>query len=125
MEAFFIVKKNILIFLGFTSLVLGIIGITVPLLPTTPFLLLSAYLFSKSSERWHSFIINNKVFGKYIRDYQEKKGITLKNKISAILFLFLSIGYSILKVESLHLRIFLGIVFISVSFHILKLRTLR
>ncbi|WP_300357346.1 YbaN family protein [Fusobacterium sp.] len=119
------VKKNILIFLGFTSLVLGIIGITVPLLPTTPFLLLSAYLFSKSSERWHSFIINNKVFGKYIRDYQEKKGITLKNKISAILFLFLSIGYSMLKVESLHLRIFLGIVFISVSFHILKLRTLR
>lgn len=118
-------KKNIFILIGSISLVLGIIGIMVPLLPTTPFLLLSAYLFSKSSERLHNFILNNKVFGQYIRDYQEKKGITLKNKISALLLLFISIGWSMYKVDSSHLKIFLGIVFISVSFHIMKLRTLK
>lgn len=118
-------KKNLLFLLGGISLLLGIIGIITPLLPTTPFLLLSVYAFGKSSEKCHKFILNNKVFGQYIRDYQEKKGITLKNKINAISVLTLSIAFSMWKVDSLHLRIFLGIVFIGVSFHILKLRTLK
>lgn len=118
-------KKNILILLGSISLILGIIGIALPLLPTTPFLLLSALLFSKSSEKCHNFILNNKIFGKYIRDYQEKKGITLKNKISAVTLLFLSIGWSMFKVDSIHLRIFLGVVFIGVVFHIMRIRTLK
>lgn len=66
-------KKYLFILLGFISLIFGIIGIVTPVLPTTPFILLSAYLFSKSSKKWHDFILNNKVFGKYIKDYQEKK----------------------------------------------------
>lgn len=80
------VKKKLLFILGFVSLALGIVGIIVPLLPTTPFLLLSAYCFNHSSEKFHNYILNNKIFGQYIRDYNEKKGITLKNKITAIPF---------------------------------------
>ena len=118
-------RKKLLFFLGCISLVLGTIGIAVPLLPTTPFLLLSAYAFGKSSERCSCFILNNKIFGKYIRDYQEKKGITLKNKINALLLLTLSIGSSIWKTNSNHLQIFLSLVFVCVAFHILKLRTLK
>lgn len=118
-------KKNLLFLLGCLSLILGTVGIVTPLLPTTPFLLFSAYAFGKSSEKCHKFILNNKIFGQYIRDYQEKKGITLKNKINAVSILIISIGYSMWKVDSVHLKIFLGIVFAGVSFHILKLRTLK
>lgn len=67
------VRKRLLFVLGFVSLILGIVGIILPLLPTTPFLLLSAYCFSRSSEKFHNYILNNKVFGQYIRDYNEKK----------------------------------------------------
>lgn len=119
------VRKRLLFVLGFVSLILGIVGIILPLLPTTPFLLLSAYCFSRSSEKFHNYILNNKVFGQYIRDYNEKKGITLKNKITAISFLVLSIGFSMYKVDHFHVRIMLAVVFMGVSFHILKLKTLR
>lgn len=119
------IKKNIFIILGVISLIFGTVGIIIPLLPTTPFYLLSAYFFSKSSEKFHKFLLNNKVCGGYIRDYHERKGITLKNKINALVLLILSIGVSILRIKNLHLQIFLGLVFICVSFHILKIRTLR
>ncbi len=118
-------KKNILILFGFIFLTFGIIGIITPILPTTPFILLSAYLFSKSSQKWHYFILNNKLFGKYIKDYQERRGITLKNKINAFIFLTVSLSISALKTENLYLRIFFVVIFISVSFHIMKLRTLK
>lgn len=119
------IKNNVFIILGVVSLVLGTIGIIIPVLPTTPFYLLSAYLFGKSSKKFHSFMMNNKICGGYIKDYYEKKGITLRNKISALIFLTLSISISMMRIKSLHLQIFLGLVFICVSFHILKIRTLR
>lgn len=119
------IKKYIFITVGIVSLILGIIGIVLPVLPTTPFLLLSAYLFSKSSDKFYNFIINNRVFGKYIQDYREQKGITLKNKIIVITFLVVTIGISLFKVSSVHLQIFLVVVLLSVSFHIVKLRTLK
>ena len=62
------VKKRLLFILGFISLILGIVGILLPLLPTTPFLLLSAYCFSRSSEKLNNYILNNKFFGQYIRN---------------------------------------------------------
>lgn len=74
------IKKNLLFLLGGLSLILGTVGIITPLLPTTPFLLLSIYAFGKSSEKCHKFILENRIFGQYIRDYQEKRGITLKTK---------------------------------------------
>ena len=76
--------KTFLLILGIISLLLGTLGVFLPLLPTTPFLLLSLYCFSKSSKKFHKALLENKIFGQYIRDYQEKKGVTLKNKIIAI-----------------------------------------
>mgnify|MGYP000336757725 CR=1 FL=1 len=105
-------KKIFLLSLGTISLVLGCLGIFLPLLPTTPFLLLSAFCFSKSSE-------------KYIRDYQEKKGVTLKNKIIAISILVISITFSLTKISSFHLKLFLILVLFGVSCHILRLKTLK
>lgn len=118
-------KKNIFILLGIIFFIFGTIGIVIPLLPTTPFYLLSAFLFGKSSERCYKFLLNNKIFGKYIRDYHERKGITLKNKISSIAVLSIGIGWSMYKMENIHGIIFLSIVFICVCFHIIKLPTLK
>jgi uncharacterized protein len=73
-------KKKILLTLGFLSLILGIIGSFLPLLPTTPFLLLSAFLFSKSSEKWYNWLISLPKFGDSIKNYNEKGVIKTKAK---------------------------------------------
>ncbi|MCK5625774.1 YbaN family protein [Candidatus Bathyarchaeota archaeon] len=79
---------------GTISLVLGAIGIVLPILPTTPFLLASAACYYKSSSRMHNWLLNNKWFGEYIRNYQEGKGIPLKTKITALTVLWVTIGVS-------------------------------
>lgn len=119
------IKKNLYILIGIISLFLGILGIFLPVLPTTPFLLLSVYLFSKSSKKWHDFIMNNSIFGKYIKDYMENKGITLKNKIVALTFLGLTLGYSSYRMWDSHIKYMFLVIFLGVSAHILKLKTLK
>lgn len=74
----------VLILLGTISLVIGLIGIVVPGLPTTPFLLLTAGLYLKGSKRLHQKLINNPYVGKYILDYQSRKGLTKKQKTFAL-----------------------------------------
>ncbi len=73
---------------------LGIFGIFLPLLPTTPFLLLAAACYARSSKRFYNWLLNNKWFGNYIKNYRERKGIPLKIKILSISFLWIAIGYS-------------------------------
>ncbi|MGF6905998.1 YbaN family protein [Fusobacterium sp. PH5-44] len=118
-------KRNILITLGFLCLFFGTWGIFLPVLPTTPFLLLGAYFFSRSSEKWYQFLTTNKVFGKYIDDYMMNKGITLKNKIFAESFLAIGLGFSYYKMRNMNMRYIFPIIFIGVSVHILKLKTLK
>ena len=125
MDVIVIVKRNILLGIAWISLILGGIGIFLPLLPTTPFILLSAFCFQKSSERFHQWILNSPIFGKYIRDYQEQKGITLKNKIVAVTFMALGMSFSAYKVPNTYMRISLLVIFIAVSYHILKIKTLK
>lgn len=125
MDVIVIVKRNILLGVAWISLILGGIGIFLPLLPTTPFILLSAFCFQKSSEKFHQWILDSPVFGKYIRDYQEQKGITLKNKIVAITFMAVGMSFSAYKVPNTYMRISLVIIFIAVSYHIFKIKTLK
>lgn len=67
--------------LGAVMVVLGTAGILLPLLPTTPFLLLAAYLFSKSSRRWHDWLLNHKHLGSYIDAWRNKTGLTVTHKL--------------------------------------------
>lgn len=67
--------------LGVTCVVLGTAGIFLPVLPTTPFLLLAAFAFAKSSERWHDWLLNHKFLGPYISAFRDKKGLTVAQKI--------------------------------------------
>lgn len=119
------VKKYVLIAAGFTTFTLGVIGIFLPILPTTPFLLLSAALFFRSSHRLYRWITNHKVFGKYIKYYFEYRAVTRRSKIAALLLLWVVILSSVLFVaETLWLRILLIAVAVGVTIHIVTIRTL-
>lgn len=117
--------KKLLATLGVISLVLGIIGAFLPLLPTTPFVLLSAYLFAKSSEKFHQRLMNHKIFGQLIRDYNEDKSIPLHAKIIAIVTMWPSMLFAIFYIatDKLWLQILLGIILLGVTVHIIRFKT--
>ncbi len=93
-----------MIILGTFFVFLGVLGIFLPLLPTTPFLLLAATLYAKSSERFYCWLLNNKFFGNYIKDYRAGKGIDRKIKIWTISLLWGTILISIFIVEIVWVR---------------------
>jgi len=118
--------KKLLTAAGIISLLLGVIGIVVPLLPTTPFLLLSAACFVRGSDRLYQWLMEHKLFGRYIRNFREHKAIPLKTKILAVSLLWVTILYSILfVVNSVYVRILLATLAIAVTFHILHFKTLK
>lgn len=105
---------------------LGIAGIFLPLLPTTPFLLLAAACYARGSKRFYDGLLRNRWFGNYIRSYRERKGLPLKIKILSISLLWVTIGYSAVFVASIPLvrAILIGIA-IGVTIHIIRIRTLQ
>lgn len=116
-------KKLILMICGFVLVALGTLGIFLPLLPTTPFLLLAAYCFLKSSEKAYNWLLNNKLYGTYVRDYIEKKGVPVKIKIVSLILLWSGILYSVIFVtEHRLLRASLMIILIGVTLHILTIK---
>jgi len=118
--------RGVLVVTGTLSVALGIIGIFIPLLPTTPFLLLAAYCYARSSRKLYNWLMNNKWFGSYIRNYYEGKGIPLKAKLLSVSFLWLTIGFSTyFIVNVLIVRIILVIIAIGVTIHILTIKTLK
>ena len=120
-----ILRKWFLIIAGFLALVLGILGLFIPLLPTTPFLLLAATCFFRSSGRLYTWLIHHKWFGDYIRHYREHKAITLHAKVVTLVLLWSVIGYTTFGiVNTWWVRILLGVVAAGVSIHILHLKTL-
>jgi len=85
-------KKHIYISLGILCVILGSIGVVTPVLPTTPFLLLAAFLFSRSSSKLHDMLLKNKIFGKYLYNYFNNIPIPLKDKLFSIAFLWAGLG---------------------------------
>ncbi|EMR74903.1 hypothetical protein MBGDF03_00701 [Thermoplasmatales archaeon SCGC AB-540-F20] len=83
--------KWILITAGTVFVGLGIIGIILPILPTTPFLLLAAACYARSSKRFYDWLINNKWIGAYIKNYREGKGVPLKIKVFTISLLWITV----------------------------------
>jgi len=118
-------KKYLLISAGFASLSLGVLGIFLPVLPTTPFLLLSAAFFLKSSKSLYNRLTGHKILGGYIKNYLKYRAVTLKSKIISIITLWAVIGMTVIFFTSnLWLRIALIIIAMSVTAHLIKLKTL-
>ena len=119
-------SRGLWTFAGAFFLAVGVIGIFLPVLPTTPFLLLSAACYFKGSRRMHDWLLNNKWFGSYLRNYREGKGVSVKVKAISILSLWATIGYSAFYViDMLIVRIVLLVVAIAVTLHIASLPNLR
>ena len=93
--------------LGFIYVGIAALGVFVPLLPTTPFVLLAAGCFAKSSERWHQWLLSNRTFGPIIKNWRENRCISPLTKIVAIASILVFGGYSIIFViNNLYLRLF-------------------
>jgi uncharacterized protein len=115
-----------LILCGLIFVSLGILGIILPILPTTPFFLLAAACFSRSSKRFYTWLITNRWFGAYIRNYREGRGIPVKQKVLVLILLWLTILFSIMMSVALAgLKLLLLIIAAGVTIHILSIKTYR
>lgn len=121
-----VLKRYLLISFGFLSLGIAVVGLFLPLMPTTPFLLLSAACFYRSSERFHSWLLNQRFFGRHIRNYQENRAIEPRTKWLTLITLWSTFGFSIcLFWHTVYIPIILVVVALIVSWHILRLKTIR
>jgi uncharacterized membrane protein YbaN (DUF454 family) len=120
------VKRSFYFVFGTVFLILGGVGVLLPILPTTPFLLLSAACYYKSSKRMHYWLLNNRWFGNYLRNYAEGKGISLKAKLFTISLLWTLIVYSVFfAINNIIVQLILLCIAISVTVHLIKLPTLK
>jgi uncharacterized membrane protein YbaN (DUF454 family) len=112
---------------GTVSLAVGTIGIVLPILPTTPLLLLALACYCRSSERMTKWVLTNKYFGNYIRRYREGKGIPIKTKIVALAALWITISYSAFFIVNRWwiVQLILFAIATAVSIHLIRLPTYR
>ena len=115
--------KPFLTFLGLLFVGLAILGVFLPVLPTTPLLLLALACFAKSSEKLHTWLLTNKTLGAFIRQWQETKSITRKTKVYALITIFIGGALSILSVDTKMFKILLLAVLIIPVVIILKIKS--
>ncbi len=118
-------KRLLLLILGTLSLGLGLLGAVFPVLPTTPFLLMSAACYLKSSPRLYALLMKNRFTGPLIYEYSITRAVPAATKRSAILIVWLGIGLSVILVNNLWVRILLPLIALGVTLHISRLRTLK
>jgi len=113
-----------MLMVGTFFLIVGLIGIVIPILPTTPFLLLTAYCYTKGSDRMYAWLISNRLFGSYLQDYYEGRGLSIKSKFFTISFLWITIIFSMtLILNTSIIQIMLLFIAIAVTSHIILLKT--
>lgn len=115
--------KLLLTIIGILAIVLGVIGIFLPLLPTTPFLLLAAACFARSSKRMHDWLMGHRLFGKFLRSYEEGRGIPARAKVVALVMMWSSLAFAVWRYENMWLRVLLLAVGIGVSIYLWRLPT--
>ncbi|MBV2697429.1 YbaN family protein [Staphylococcus aureus] len=91
--------RLILIVIGLIFTALGIAGAVLPLLPTTPFLLVAVFCFARSSDRFYNWLINQKIYKEYVENFYLHRGYTLQQKIKILISLYIVIGFSIYMVD--------------------------
>ena len=120
------ITRSLLIICGTLCVVPGVLGMIVPVLPTTPFLLLAAVCYARSSDRFYRWLLNNRWFGEYIRNYRAGLGMPRREKALTLIALWLTIGFTALFVVPVWWGklILLGIA-TGVTVHLVRLKTLE
>jgi hypothetical protein len=118
--------KWLLVALGFFFIGLAVLGLVLPILPTVPFILLSAACFARSSDRLHGCLLNNKTFGGHLKRYYKHRGVSRKAKVASIAFIWVSICVTILfLVGDFWIGLLLAAIALAVTAHILSLKTVK
>jgi len=117
------IKRKLVLALGFIALGLGTLGMVVPLLPTTPLVLLAAGCFSYSSDRFYEWVKKNRLFGPYIENYREQRGLTKTFKMRNIILLWASLAVSMFLLRTVWIYVLLSIVGVCVTTHLLMIKT--
>lgn len=104
---------------------IGVLGIFLPLLPSTVFFLMAAGCYGKSSPSAYHWLTTNRFFGRHLKDYKEEKGATLGAKVMSIGSLWIGIGMSEYLIDNLWIRLTLALVAVAVTAHLVRLRTIR
>jgi hypothetical protein len=120
------IKRTVLMGAGFLLVALGIIGVFTPVMPSIPFFIIASICFSKSSEKFHNMLLNNKWVGAHIKKYHENNGIELKTKVFFISLQWVGILFtSIFLVHNLFGRILMLIIAIGATIYVLSLKTIE
>ncbi|MDY2735996.1 YbaN family protein [Intestinibacter sp.] len=118
-------KKVVLIVVGTISLLLGIIGVFLPVLPTTPLLLLTSYCYIKSSDRLSEKFMKTKIYDKYVRNFHEKGGMTLKGKLMLTIPVSLMLLIMFIKIDSSIMRMVIVIMWVAKVVFFTKMKTIK
>ncbi len=114
-----LLRRRCFIAAGFVSISMGILGILLPVLPTTPFMLLGAYCFSRGSEKWHDWLLNHRIFGEYILAFRDRRGLTCQQKCRIALSVSVMMSISIFLVRGSGVSVLISliwVIFLSVLF---------
>ena len=119
------VKKYFYITLGFITLGLGLIGVILPLLPTTPFLLVTSFCFAKGSERFHSWFTNTNIYKKHLESFVKERAMTLKQKVVLLSFVNFMLAFPLILVDVLPMRItIIVLIIIKLYYFIFRVKTI-
>ena len=120
------IKKIIFVIVGFISLLLGIIGTVLPILPTVPFLLLTSYCFARGSNKFEVWFKSSKIYKKYLENFILNKSMTLKQKIYISTFADIMIAFPLVILNNLYIKLFLIIIIIFKYYYfIFKIKTIK
>ena len=118
------IKKYFYIGIGFITLILGIIGVILPILPTTPFLLITSFCFAKGSEKFHNWFINTKLYKKHLESFVKERAMTLKEKVVLLTFVNIMLAFPLIMVDVLPMRItIIVLIIIKLYYFIFKVKT--
>jgi len=118
-------KRIVLIVCGFLALAIGFVGVILPVLPTTPFVLLAAICFSAGHNKIGDWLRKNRIFGPYIENYRTKQGLSIPRKIASIFFVWAGLTISMVMVRTVWAYALLGAVGVGITIHLLMIKTKR
>ncbi|MBM6819592.1 YbaN family protein [Clostridium saudiense] len=118
-------KKYFYITLGFIALGLGLIGVILPILPTTPFLLVTSFCFAKGSERFHTWFTNTNIYKKHLESFVKERAMTLKQKVVLLSFVNFMLAFPLILVDVLPMRItIIVLIIIKLYYFVFKVKTI-
>ena len=118
-------KKYFYITLGFLALGIGLIGVILPILPTTPFLLVTSFCFARGSERFHTWFTNSNIYKKHRESFVKERAMTLKQKVVLLSFVNFMLAFPLILVDVLPMRItIIVLIIIKLYYFTFKVRTI-